>query len=414
MSKPVAFVLKGYPRLSETFIAQEILGLERAGLALEIVSLRHPTDKKRHKVHDEIGAVVTYLPEYVHEEAGRCFRAWLKARKLPGYKAAFHGFLDDLKRDRTRNRVRRFAQAVVLAAERGHAIKALHSHFIHTPASVTRYAAMMLQLPWSCSAHAKDIWTSADWDLTEKLREASWTVTCTSHGHEKLKSLGGEQARVHLSYHGLDLARFPTAGRHIGKRRGNDAADPVRLVSVGRAVEKKGYDTLMQALALLPKDVHWRFDHAGGGDLLGALKAQAGALGISDRITWHGSLAQHDVLALYRQSDIFVLPCRIAGDGDRDGLPNVLVEAASQALACVSTTVSGVPELIDSTHNGLLVPPDDADALAQALARLIGDPASRHALGLAAEVRVRSEFDHVTSVAQLMQLFDEAPAGKQA
>lgn len=407
MSKTTAFVLKGYPRLSETFIAQEILGLEKAGLPLEIVSLRAPTDARRHPVHDEIRARITYLPEYVKDEPLRCIGAWLKARNLPGFSTAWSAFRADYARDRTPNRARRFVQAMVLAAERGEAVKWLHAHFIHTPASVTRYAAMMLGYRWSCSAHAKDIWTSEDWDLAEKLDEADWVVTCTASGHAHLQSLAADPSRVHLSYHGLDLSRFaPCAGR-VHQRDGSAADDPVRIVSVGRAVAKKGFDTLLDALSRLPGGLNWRFEHVGGGELLGELKQQAERLGISDRIVWHGPKAQETVLALYRASDIFALACRVAADGDRDGLPNVLVEAASQGLACVSTTISGVPELITSGENGLLVAPDDPDGLSAVLAKLIAAPDVRRSLGEMANARVRSHFDHTASISQLMELFGQ-------
>ncbi len=411
MIKPVAFVLKGYPRLSETFIAQEILGLERAGLPLEIISLRRPTDTKRHPVHDEIKASVMYLPEYVKDEPLRCFRAWLKVRKLAGYPAAVKAFRRDWARDRTSNRARRFVQAMVLAAERQGAVSALHAHFIHTPASVVAYAAIMLQLGWTCSAHAKDIWTSEDWDLAGKLAEADWVVTCTRNGWATLKSLASDPARVYLSYHGLDLSRFSHFGNRQHTRDGSSTAASVRFVSVGRAVTKKGYDTLLDGLALLPQDVHWTFEHAGGGALLEDLMQQAGRLGIADRITWHGAMAQEEVLKLYRESDVFVLPCRIAPDGDRDGLPNVLVEAASQALACISTNISGVPELIDDGTHGLLVDADDPKSLADALATTVRDPALRARLGAAAESKVREHFDHHASVHQLMNLFAGRDAG---
>ncbi|MEO1159552.1 MAG: glycosyltransferase [Pseudomonadota bacterium] len=411
MTKPVAFVLKGYPRLSETFIAQEILGLERAGLPLEIISLRRPTDDKRHPVHSEIKAPVMYLPEYVKDEPLRCFRAWLKVRRLAGYSAAFQAFRRDWARDRTSNRARRFVQAMVLAAERQDAVSSLHAHFIHTPASVVRYASVMLELGWTCSAHAKDIWTSEDWDLADKLAEADWAVTCTRNGWATLRSLASDPSRVHLSYHGLDLSRFSAFDNREHVRNGSDETSPIRFVSVGRAVTKKGYDTLLDALAKLPDDIHWRFDHAGGGDLLEDLRQQAAKLGIADRITWHGAMAQEDVLKLYRDCDVFVLPCRIAPDGDRDGLPNVLVEAASQALACVSTDVSGVPELIDDGIHGLLVQANDPDALAAALTKATRDPALRARLGAAAESKVRGQFDHQASVRQLMDLFSQCDAG---
>jgi glycosyltransferase involved in cell wall biosynthesis len=404
----IVVVLKGYPRLSETFIAQELLGLERVGHELYLVSMRHPTDKKRHPVHDEIKAPVRYLPEYLHDEPWRVIRSWWKARRLPHYKDLRKAFIADLKRDRTRNRWRRFGQALVLAAEFPEDADWLHAHFIHTPGSVTLYASLVLGIGWSCSAHAKDIWTSPDWDLREKLGAARWVVTCTKAGFDKLRSLSPDPARVHLSYHGLDLSRFAAFAGTRPARDGADAQDPVLLLSVGRAVEKKGYDILLAALALLPKTLSWRFVHIGGGEVLGKLKAQAEALGLTSRITWLGSRAQEEVLAKYRESDLFVLPCRIASDGDRDGLPNVLVEASSQGLTCISTTVSGVPELLSDGVNGLLVPPEDAQALSGALARAITDPELRLRLGAAAEKRVRANFDHKSSIEDLTRLFRAA------
>jgi glycosyltransferase involved in cell wall biosynthesis len=405
LTKKIVIVLKGYPRLSETFIAQELRGLELAGHALYLMSMRHPTDEKRHPVHDEIEAPVTYLPEYLRDQPLRVLRTWWKMRQHRRYRLLRRVFLADLRRDFTRNRWRRFGQALVLAAEFPADADWLHAHFIHTPAAVTRYASVLLGIDWSCSAHAKDIWTSPDWDLRDKLADASWVVTCTKAGFDKLRSLSADPSKVHLSYHGLDLARFGHFEGERPARDGSNPNDPVLLFSVGRAVEKKGYGVLLDALALLPKGLAWRFVHIGGGELLPELKAKAETLGLSERIEWQGSRAQAEVLAQYRASDLFVLPCRIASDGDRDGLPNVLVEAASQRLASISTTISGVPELISNHVNGLLVAPDDPSALSAALRQAIQDPDLRRKLGDAAELRVRRDFDHATSIRQLTELF---------
>ena len=400
-------VLKGYPRLSETFIAQELLGLEKAGFDLELVALRRPTDKKRHPVHDEIRAPVHYLPEYLYQEPLRVLRGLIASVRKPGFKAAWRAFLADLWRDRTPNRIRRFGQAAVLAAEWPEGGTWLHAHFIHTPASVTRYASMLTGIPWTCSAHAKDIWTSPDWELEGKLSSARWTVTCTHSGCDHLTGLAANNGHVHLSYHGLDLARFGHPMDDHDVRDGTRADDPVAILSVGRAVEKKGFDILLQALSLLPADLHWRFTHIGGGTEIVALKALADTLGLQRRITWKGALDQKEVLAEYRTNDIFALACRITADGDRDGLPNVLVEASSQRLVCLSTNISGVPELLKDGDNGLLVPPEDPQALALALERLIRDPALRQRLGQAAEQRVRDHFDYHASIRQLKTLFDQ-------
>jgi glycosyltransferase involved in cell wall biosynthesis len=383
----IAIVLKGYPRLSETFIAQEILGLQRRGLKLLLYSLRHPTDPAVHPVHEEITAPVTYLPEYLKDEPRRVARGWLAARRLPGYRAARQQWLADLRRDPTDNRVRRFGQACVLAAELPSGVARLHAHFLHTPASVARYAALMTGLPWSCSAHAKDIWTIPAWEKREKLADLDWLVTCTAVGRDHLAGLGADGAdysgKVGLLYHGLDLSRFPPPPGARPPRNGRDPDDPLVLLSVGRAVDKKGYPDLLEALAGLPPGLHWRFVHIGGGECAAALEAQARRLGLADRIAWRGPQPQGAVLAAYREADLFVLASRIAETGDRDGLPNVLMEAQSQELACLATRVSAIPELIRDGETGILVPPRDLAAMTEALETLILDPELRARLGAA-------------------------------
>lgn len=388
----ILFILKGYPRLSETFIAQEILALEKRGLSIRIASLRHPTDRTVHPMHRAIRAAVSYLPEYLLHEPLRTLRAWIEVRRRPSYRGARAAWLADLRRDPTPNRVRRFGQALVLAHELPPDVAHLHAHFLHTPASVARYASLLTGLPWSCSAHAKDIWTTPDWEKRGKLAAAAWTVTCTGGGHAHLSALAPAPERVTLVYHGLDPERFPPPGRRAGARDGRDPDDPVRILSVGRLVEKKGYDDLIEALALLPRGLAWRLVHVGGGPLKERLKRLAARRGLADRIEWHGAQPQDVVLQRYREADLFALACRVGGDGDRDGLPNVLMEAQSQGLPVVSTRLSAVPELVVDGESGLLVEPGDRRALAAALERLIVDPARRGVLGEAGLARVRARF----------------------
>ncbi len=393
---PVAFVLKGYPRLSETFIAHEIRALEGRGLDIRIISLRHPNDRDRHPVHGEIAAPVTYLPEYLAREPVRVWRGWRAARRLGGYREAFRTWRRDLVRDPTPNRIRRFGQALVLARELPDDVARLHAHFLHTPCSVARYAAIMRGLGWSGSAHAKDIWTTPDWEITEKLAACDWLVTCSAAARQRLADLAPDPTKIDLVYHGLDPDRFPATERQSRAPDGADPDDPVILLTVARAVEKKGLDVLIEALAALPTSLNWRLVHIGGGKLAGKLRALARDRGLADRIEWRGALPQDAVRRAYREADLFVLPSRIAGDGDRDGLPNVLLEAASQSLACIASRVSGVPELIEDGTSGVLVPADDTGALAAALARLIGEPLLRLRLGRTGANRVRTafSFDH--------------------
>ena len=407
-----AFVLKGYPRLSETFIAQEIHALERAGLDIRIVSLRRPAGEGRHPVHHAIRAPVLYLPEYVHEEPARVARAWRRARRRPGYCAARRIWIADLRRDPTPNRARRFAQALVLAEELWPEVVHLHAHFLHTPGSVARYASLVLGLPWTCSAHARDIWTLPEWEKREKLAACRWLVTCTETNRRHLDALAPSPGRVERVYHGLDLGRFAAAGRSPSRRDGSLASDPVVILSVGRAVEKKGYEDLLDALAALPGGLHWCFDHVGAGPALARLKARAERLGIGPRVRWRGALTQEEVIARYRSADLFVLASRIAADGDRDGLPNVLMEAQSQGLACVATRVSAIPELIEHGATGLLCPERDPAALAASIERLIRAPDLREALGRAGRRNVAANFDMRGGIERLLGRFREARAGE--
>ena len=401
----VAFVLKGYPRLSETFIAQEIAALERRGLEILIVSLRQPTDARRHAVHEEIRASILYLPEYLLLEPLRVFRAWFGQRKTSRYKKTRNLWLRDLARDPTPNRMRRFGQALVLAHELPADVRHLHAHFLHTPASVTRYAALLRGLAWTGSAHAKDIWTTPEWEKREKLASCEWLVTCTSANHAHLAALAPPD-RVALVYHGLDSSRFPPFERNPS----TGGREPVAILSVGRLVEKKGTDILLDALARLPRDLPWRFVHVGGGPLKDKLERRARALGIAERVEWRGARTQTELLAEYRAADLFALASRVAKDGDRDGLPNVLAEAQSQGLACVATCVSGIPELIEDGVTGVLVEPESPEALARALAALIADPAQRRRLGEAGRRRVQERFELDKNIARLARRFGLEPA----
>ena len=413
MQGAVAVIVKGYPRLSETFIAQELAGLERCGLALHIVSLRRPTDLAQHPIHREIAAPLHYLPEYLHEEPLRVARAWRVAKSLPGYLPAKHAWLADFRRDPTRNRIRRFGQAVVLAHELPRGITRLHAHFLHTPASVARYASLLTGLPWSCSAHAKDIWTTREWEKREKLAALDWLVTCSRAGAEHLAALGPDARKIELLYHGLDFARVPPPPATRPLRDGSDPRDPVLILSVGRLVEKKGYPDLLAALARLPPQLHWRFVHVGHGPLVRKLGRQAARSGLAGRVNWLGPRPHDDVLERYRSADLFALACRTSRNGDRDGLPNVLLEAQGQGLACLSTTAGAVPELIEPGETGLLAPPGEVEALAAALERLIRSPRLRARLGAAGARRVRDAFAFEPGLARLAAKLGVASAERE-
>jgi len=400
--KKLAIVLKGYPRLSETFIAQELLELQKRGLEYDIWSLRFPTDKKRHPINEKITANLRYLPEYLYQEPFRVLKAMIWANFRIGYWKAVKIWLKDLARDTSSNRVRRFGQACVMSRELGPETHFTYAHFLHTPSSVARYAAIIRGEEWGFSAHAKDIWTSPDWEISEKLTDSNFGVTCTGVGAAHLRGLSSHPEDMDLAYHGLDLSRFPDP-----IERDKDKTE-ISILSVGRLVTKKGYDILLKALAKMPANINWHFTHIGGGGLSDALEAQAETLGISDKITWMGAQAQTEVIAAMQSADIFVLPSRIADDGDRDGLPNVLMEAASQKLALVSTSVSSIPEFIDTGTHGLLVEQNDDHGLMEALATLADDADMRAKFSNAAYDRLVAEFGITRGIDMLMDRLNQA------
>lgn len=403
----LAVVLKGWPRLSETFIAQELVALEQHGLSFEVWSMRHPTDKKRHPLHDALKARVRYLPEYLYEEPLRVLKGLFHAIRLPGFGAAAKLWFRHLMRDPTANRVRRFGQAAVLAREASGDLRLVYAHFMHTPSSVALYASMMRGVAWGFSAHAKDIWISPEWEKRDKLARSVFGVTCTRLGAEHLRSLSPDPERPDLVYHGLDLSRFPAPPPQRPPRDGT--GEPVTIISVGRLVEKKGYGLLLDTLARLPANLNWRFVHIGGGDLKEKLKAQAESLGLAARTEWRGASDQKEVIAALREADLFVLPSRIASDGDRDGLPNVLMEAASQELPILSTHVSSIPEFIESGVHGLLVEPEST-ALAEALQRMISTPEERARMAVAARQRLVEKFGMDAGINLLLERLREGLA----
>ncbi|MCY4052095.1 MAG: glycosyltransferase family 4 protein [Gammaproteobacteria bacterium] len=404
--KKVAVILKGYPRLSETFIAQELLALEKAGINLIIYSLRHPTDRDVHPIHSMIQAQVKYLPEYLIWHPFRVLFGLVYSFRSKNFTQLLRVFSQDLRRDFSVNRVRRLGQAMVLYREIAEDRNWIYAHFLHTPASVACYCSILSDIPWSCSAHAKDIWTSQKWEIQEKLNRLEWLVTCTASNREYLSGLSSRSDNIRLLYHGLDLERFlDVRKQHIND--GSTEQARVMILSVGRAVSKKGYDILIDALAKLPEDLHWKFVHIGGGPLLNSLKSQAKALQLQTQIDWLGPLSFGKVLEQYRTADIFVLASRIDSDGDRDGLPNVLMEALSQRLACISTDISGIPELLRDEKNGLIVQSEDVDALSNAIERLIRDAEYRNELSSEGRRTMEKTFDLKRNVKLLVDMLSE-------
>jgi glycosyltransferase involved in cell wall biosynthesis len=398
----VCVIVNGWPRISTTFIAQELVGLEREGLRLWLATYG-PSDKISHSLHRQLQATVHPLGDPFRQPL-RLLRAWMKVRRLPGYAKARSIFREENAGGVTRRRLRSFARSILLAADLPADTGLIYAQFISAAATIGRYAAAIRGLPIAGSAHARDIWMAPDREKKAKLDAMDWCTTCTTSGAEHLAALSGEAGKVRLVHHGLLLDRFPDDMPSHSKRDGSDPDSPVRILSVGRAIEKKGFDDLLAALAGLPNEIHWRWQHIGEGRLLASLQEAARTLGVDDRIQWLGAQDQAAVIARYRESDLFVLPSREGSDKDRDGLPNVLMEAQSQGVCCLSTDFSAIPELIEDGTTGVLVPPGDRAALGAALLRLVQSPESRARLGRAGRDRVRGHFRAETGINEVARL----------
>jgi glycosyltransferase involved in cell wall biosynthesis len=418
----IAYLLNSFPRLSQTFILHEILELERQGLDLRLFSIRNPDEEIVHADVGRVRAPVTYLPTGWHA-TWAMLRAHLAlvrrgARRYVGALA----FALQRRRSTPFNQrlasVKHFWRAGWLARELEQAgVTHLHAHFAHSPASVAHFVHLLTGLPYSFTAHARDIYTSPPDLLAVKIRAARFVVTCTGYNARYLAELVGDETagRIHRIYHGLDLHKFsPSAGppAQLGSAPGRvQPRDTPTILAVGRLVEKKGYPYLIEACRLLiDRGYDVRLRIVGGGQMKDALRRHIAEVGLDERVELLGARPQDEVIELYRTATVFALPCVVLDNGDRDGIPNVLVEAMRLGLPVVSTAVSGIPELVGDETTGLLVPPRDAEALASALARLLDDAQLRTRLATGAAHRVAREFDLAANAARLKALLVEAPA----
>jgi glycosyltransferase involved in cell wall biosynthesis len=429
----IAYILKGYPRTSETFITNEILLLENEGLNLSIFSLKKLDGQKLHGVVSKIKARVTYLPATTPSEAHSA-AGWLW-KNVPNYTAS-HWKLCRLKpaaylrtlidvmvmslRYRAngfaapnRTFIKEFLQAgfIALKVRESGRIRHLHAHFCHTATTVAMLAGRMSGVPFSFTAHAKDIYRR-DMNPGEllqlKMRCARFIVTCTKTNRDYLKPYSPREKPIHTIYHGLDVSLFvPSGERAQIDRRG----DLPLILAAGRMVEKKGFIYLVEACRRL-RDQGYEFNCLiiGGGDpqhteAIGSLIA---SLNLEQIVTLQPAVTQEELKRIYERATLFTLPCQIIESGDRDGIPNVLVEAMAMELPVISTSISGIPELIENRSNGLLVPQKDAVALAQAIGELLRDPATRHQLGRAARITVCRDFDARQNIIALKELFQTA------
>ena len=400
-------ILKGYPRISETFISNEIALLEELGFQVHLFSMRRPRENFAHASVARIRAGVDYLPETLLRPLPRLLfhNARLAAVIPQRYGAALKVAARRFNRTRKVATFKHLLQAGYLVQRQLPATRVvhLHAHFAHSPASVAMFAGLLSGLNFSFTAHAKDIYTSNPRQLREKLSAAKFVVTCTEYNRNTLLALADSgAAAIHRVYHGIDIDLFDG-----GPKAGTGAAEN-RILTVARLIAKKGLPTVLKSIAILRRrGLKLAHTLIGDGEERERVLALVRRLGLESTTRWLGVLPHEEVLQHYRQADVFVLGCEVAANGDRDGIPNVLLESMAMGVPVVATSISAIPELVENGTSGLLVPPGDPEKLADALARMLSDRPLRQKVIANGKNRVRRHFDNKVLINDLAAIYRE-------
>jgi colanic acid/amylovoran biosynthesis glycosyltransferase len=384
----IGYVLKRFPRFSETFILNELLAHQVRGTEVHVFSLLTPPDEPRHARLAELQSPVSYLA---------------KDKKAPvpivaAQDTALFAGCDDVAIASLHSKAAEVARAAQAAG-----INHLHAHFASDAATVALLAARMMGGTFSFTAHARDIYhtyVSPAADAAKrraKLREAAFVVTVSDYNAAHLRALCPDAAgRIHRLYNGIDLALFTPSELTV----------PGRILAVGRLVEKKGFAVLVAACAILrARGVAFDCQIVGDGPLQGALTAQIAEAGLAGHVQLMGPMPQEHLAGLLGTAAVATLPCIVTADGDRDGLPTVLLEAMAKALPVVTTTVTGGPEIVVHGETGFLCEPGDAAGLADALRAVLADPFRAKAMGAFGRLRAERLFDLTTNAATLAGYF---------
>jgi glycosyltransferase involved in cell wall biosynthesis len=430
----VAYILKGYPRLSEIFITSEIYRLEQLGMKLRLAVIKHGDEVGTNGLFGRIKARPNYLPQ-TSSLSQTSLRDWLGlhlkdflpalrsvARERPAAvaHAASAAFNQAVRARRSffaaprKLYLKEFLQAVWIARlilDAGD-VRHIHAHFCHGATTVAWFVSIITGLPFSFTAHAKDIYCDSLNParlLRRKMRAARFVVTCTDANREHLINVE-PNANVRCIYHGLNAEFTDLLGDAMNPPAKNGH---LRALGVGRLVPKKGFDVLVEACAILKRrGFHFETAIVGEhGEHEARLRQQIDAHDLKNHVRLIGPMEQSRLYAEYQRADVFCLPCRVLDNGDRDGLPNVLMEAMACGLPVVTTPISGIPEIIKDGLNGTLVPPDDAEALANAIERMNSDRMLARNLGRAGRLTVLERFDGDKTAMELAALFAAATGG---
>jgi colanic acid/amylovoran biosynthesis glycosyltransferase len=358
----IGYVVKRYPRFSETFIVNEILAHERTGVPVHIFAVRRVNEPQFQSILGQVRSPVHYISDSTPKAEGLWNALKAGARALPGFWDTLEGFANEELPD--------VLQAVQLAiAARSAGVTHLHAHFATVATTVARMAARFAGIGYSVTAHAKDM----------------------------AREHNVHPPHVSRIYNGLWLDEFPYD---------SPAGRPRHIVAVGRLVEKKGFADLVEACALLHRrGEQFTCEIIGDGPQRADLEARIAALRLAGRVRLAGALPRPDVVRALQSAAVSALPCIVADDGDRDGLPTVLVEAMALGTPCVSTDVTGVPEVVRHGETGLCVAQRDPSALAEALDQLLNDPVLREHLAGNARTMIERDFDVDRNAEQLRALF---------
>jgi glycosyltransferase involved in cell wall biosynthesis len=408
------YLVRSWPRLSQTFVVNEILEQERLGTQLELYSLSHSDEQLVQPQVHAVRATVHYLDERPRGAPLAGARdCWLVARSAPrafGTTLLFALARPQLARGyatlSTLGCLRaavRLGAAIHRVRRAGRPIEHLHAHFAHDPALVALLTSRLTGVPYSVTAHARDLYQIPVPSLRVRVRCAVALVTCCAANLDYLRSVlpATLHPRLRLVHHGVELDRFVPAPR-------SDRPSPVEIVSVGRLVEKKGFADLLHACSRLKNaatHAPFRLRIYGDGPMRTEIADLRDRLGLQAEVELAGERDGDDVLRAYQRADVFALTPCVTADGDRDGVPNVIVEAMACGLPVVTTDAGGIPEVVQHGVNGLVARPRDIPTLAAHLAALVTDPARRRELGEAGRRTVEAGFDVRSAARELSLVF---------
>jgi len=414
-NKQIGYLLRSYPRLSQTFILNEILALEKIGVSIQIFALTNPREKIVQMQVNQIRAPVHYLDESMQpRRLGNLLKENVEVARLH-----FKGYISSVVYIAANKRIDQgytassrwecFLQAVhliyilALRAQRtGKSIDHLHAHFAHDPALIAYLVHCIAGIPFSFTAHARDLYQVPEKVLTYRIRQARAVITCCKANLEYLNQIApSQQSKFSLIYHGVNLKDFQPVP--------NPGASPVPnhplILSVGRLVEKKGFQNLLQAFLIVKRRGEiFQCAIYGDGPLCQQLRDWIEEHDLTDEIMLEGDRTQKELISIYQNATLFILTPVQTDDGDRDGIPNVLVEAMAVGLPVITTAVAGIPELVDNNENGLLYQPHDVQGISSGIIELLRNEEKRRQLGSAASKKVKEQFD-VTQAASRLKAF---------